>query len=212
MRVPDKVGDENNEHTGLVMMHVARDRDIDGLSMVDAAIDPNVGDGLYHICELGKGVCDVLKLVQVNGVNDEDSKVIFESLGQSRGLIRQIEVAKAFSGSSSTVFRRWRGLGLIAAFCGTVRRRQEVSVIVKAAAAVPLRSVCPCPAGEIDEECGGDGEEAPAQAKADSVVSVWASMVECSAGRETVLAGVRDLAEELDQARNRSQAKQSGGK
>jgi hypothetical protein len=37
-------------------------------------------------------------------------------------------------------------------------------------------------------------------------------MVECSVGRETVLAGVRNLAEELDQARNRSQAKQGGGK
>jgi hypothetical protein len=167
---------------------------------------------LCSICELGKGICDVLRLVQVNGVNDEYSKDIFELLAQSRGLIRQIEVAKAFGWSSSTLFRSWRRLGLIASFCGTVRRQQKVSVIVKAAAeAVPLRSVCHCPAGQIDEECGGDGE-ASAQARADSVVSVWASRVECSAARETVLAGVRDLAEELDQVRNRSQAKQSGGK
>jgi hypothetical protein len=122
---------------------------------------------------LGKGISDVLGFVQVNGVNDEYSKVIFELLAQSRGLIREIEVAKAFSWSSSTLFRRWRRLDLIAPFCGTVRRQQEVSLIVKAAGeAVPLRSVCQCPAWQIDEECGGDGDEASAQAKGDSVVSV----------------------------------------
>jgi hypothetical protein len=43
MRVPDKVGDENNERTGPVMMHVTKDGDIDGLSVVDRVIDPNVG-------------------------------------------------------------------------------------------------------------------------------------------------------------------------
>jgi hypothetical protein len=87
---------------------------------------------------------------------------------------------------------------LIAPFCRTVRRQQEVSLIVKAAAeAVSLRSVCQCSAGQIDEECGGDGEEARAQPKADSLVSDWASMLGCSGDRETVLAGVRNLAGEL---------------
>jgi hypothetical protein len=90
----------------------------------------------------------------------------------------------------------------------TGRRQREVSLIVKAAEAAPLRSVCQCPAGEIEEECGGDGEEAPGQPEADSLVSVLASMRECSADRETILAGVRNLADqaiqlaaELNQAR-----------
>jgi hypothetical protein len=83
MRVPEKVGDENNEHTGLVMMHVTEDRDIDGLSVVDSAIDPNVGDELYRMRELGKGICDILRLVQVNGVNDEYLRGVFELLAQS---------------------------------------------------------------------------------------------------------------------------------
>jgi hypothetical protein len=45
--------------------------------------------------------------------------------------------------------------------------------------------------------------EAPGQPEADSLVSDWASMLECSAERETVLAGVGNLAEELNQARKR---------
>jgi hypothetical protein len=85
----------------------------------------------------------------------------------------------------------------------TGRRQQEVSLIVKAVAeGVALRSMCPWPAVQIDEECrrdGGDGEDAPGQRKADSPVSDWASMLECSADGETVLAGVRNLAEELNQ-------------
>jgi hypothetical protein len=51
------------------------------------------------------------------------------------------------------------------------------------------------------------GEEAPGQTEADSLLSICASMLECSADRETVLAGVRNLAdqavqlaEELNQA------------
>jgi hypothetical protein len=202
MRVPDMVGDENNEHAGLVMVHMTKDEDIEGLSVVDTAIDPNLGGEMYHICERRKGICDVWTLIQVNDVNDEYLKVMFELLAQSRGLIRQREVAKAFSWNSRTPFQRWRRLGLIAPFCMTGRRQQEVSLMVKAAAeAVPLGSVCPSRAGEIDEECGGDGGEAPGQPESDSLVSDWAGMLKSSADRETVVAGVRNLAGELNQAR-----------
>jgi hypothetical protein len=111
MGVPDMVGDENNEHKGLVMVHMTKDGDIEGLSVVDTAIDPNLGGEMYHICELRKGICDVWTLVQVNGVNDEYLKVIFELLAQSRGLIRRIEMAKAFSWTSSTLFSKMEAIG-----------------------------------------------------------------------------------------------------
>jgi hypothetical protein len=73
------------------------------------------------------------------------------------------------------------------------KRQQEVSLIVQAdEEAVPLPSGPQCAAGQIDGECGGDGEEAPGQLGGDSPASDLASMLECSADRETVLAGVRN--------------------
>jgi hypothetical protein len=112
MRVPDVVGDENNKHTGQMIVSGARDRGTVGLCAVDTAIGQNLGDELYQICELQKRLCDVLTLVQVNGVNDEYLKVIFELLAQSRGLIRQIEVTGASSWSSSTVFPKVEAMRL----------------------------------------------------------------------------------------------------
>jgi hypothetical protein len=100
--------DENNEHTGQAMMHGTRDRGIVGLSAANTAIGQNSGDELDHICELRKGICDVLTLVPVNGGTDEYLKVIFELFAQSRGRIRQGEVANAFGWNSSTLPRRWR--------------------------------------------------------------------------------------------------------
>jgi hypothetical protein len=92
MRVPDMVGDETNEHTGLEMMSGTRDRGIVGLFAVNTAIGQNLGDELYHLCELRKGICDVLTLVQVDVLNDGYLKVMFELFAQSRDLIRQREV------------------------------------------------------------------------------------------------------------------------
>jgi hypothetical protein len=92
----------------------------------------------------------------------------------------------------------------------TGRRLQEVSPIIKAAAeAVPLRSVCQCPPGEIAEECGAMGRRRLAKRRQtpESVISPA-----CGADRGTVLAGVRNLAGELDQLEKRSQAKQGGAK
>jgi hypothetical protein len=205
MRVADMVEDE---HAGQAMMPGTRDRGIMGLSAVNAAIGQNLGDELDHICELRKRICDVLILIQVKGVNDEYLKVIFELFAQSRGRIRQIEAANALGLSSSTRLRRWRRLGLITPFSMTGRRPQEVSLIVEAGEeADPLPSARQCAAGQIDEECGGDGEEAPGQTEADSRLSDLASMLECSADREMVLADMRNLAdravqlaEELNQA------------
>jgi hypothetical protein len=98
------VGDGSNEQTGLVMMPVAKDMDIEGMSVVDAVIDRNLGDELHRVCALRKGICDVMILVQVNGVDDEYLKAIFELLGQLRGLFREREVGEAFGWSSSTHF------------------------------------------------------------------------------------------------------------
>jgi hypothetical protein len=53
-----------------------------------------------------------------------------------------------------------------------------------------------CAAGPIDEECGGDGEDAPGQTEADFLLSDLASLRECSTHRETVLAAVRNLADQ----------------
>jgi hypothetical protein len=122
------VEDENNEHTGQTMMPGTRVRGIVGLSAVNTAIGQNLGDELDHICELPKGICDVPTLVQVSGVNDEYSKAIFAVLAQSRGLTRQIEVAKALNWNSSTLLGRWRR-GLITPFAMTGRRPQEVALI-----------------------------------------------------------------------------------
>jgi hypothetical protein len=125
------------------------------LSAVNTAVDPNLGDELYHICELRKGRCDVLTLVQVDGVNDGYLKVMFELFAQTRDLIRQIEVAMGFSWNSSTLLRRWRRLGLIAPFCMAGRRRQEASLIVKAAAEDCLCEVCVnAPQGRLTESLG----------------------------------------------------------
>jgi hypothetical protein len=102
------VEDENNEHTGQTMVNGTRDRGIVGLSAANTAINQNLGDELDHICELRKGICDALTLVQVNGGIDEYLKVIFDLFAQSRGPIRQIEVAKALNWNSSTLLRRRR--------------------------------------------------------------------------------------------------------
>jgi hypothetical protein len=94
MRVPDMVGDENNEHIGLGMMHVTKDGDTGGRSVVGTAIDQNLKGDLDRICALPKGIRDVLTLVNMNGLNDEYLKVVFESDSQTRGRILPIEVAE----------------------------------------------------------------------------------------------------------------------
>jgi hypothetical protein len=199
MRFADMVEGENNEHTGQTMMPGTTDRGIVGICAVDTAIGQNLGDELDHVCELRKGICDVLTLVQMNGVNGEYLKVIFELFAQSRGRIQQIEVAKALTWNSSTLLRRWRRLGLIAPFSMTGKRQQEVSLIVQAdEEAVPLPRPLSA-AVQIDEECGGDGEEAPGQTEADSRLVDLAGRLECSADRETVLADVRILAHQAVQ-------------
>jgi hypothetical protein len=91
MRVADMVEDENNGHTGQTMIPGTSDRSIVGLSAVNTAIGQNLGDELDHICELRQGICDTLTLVQVNGVNDEYLRLIFELFAQARGRILQGE-------------------------------------------------------------------------------------------------------------------------
>jgi hypothetical protein len=109
-----------------------RDRGIVDLSAVNTAIGQKLGDELGHIGELPRGICDVLRLVQMNGVNDEYLKVIFEFVCAITRSDSQIEVAKALNWNSSTLLRRWRRLGLITPFSMTGRRPQKVSLIVQA--------------------------------------------------------------------------------
>jgi hypothetical protein len=96
---------------------------------------------------------------------------------------------------------------LITPFSMTGRRPQEVSLIVLGdEEAVPLPRRRNARQGKSTRSVGA--MEAPGQREADSRLSGLASVRECSADRETVLAGVRNLAdqavqlaEELNRAR-----------
>jgi hypothetical protein len=110
VRVADMMGDENNENTGGVMMpgpeiwycgficsqysKLVRFWEMTGITTVN----------------FGREYVMFLARIQVNGGNSEYLKVISEPFAQSRGRIRQLEVAKAILLESRYTFSKMEAI------------------------------------------------------------------------------------------------------